>query len=161
MSIHIKTDKNGVDWDAVADVLEESGLTHYDAATQRLIFERSYAVSFVYDGEQLIGCGRALSDGVCQAAIYNIALREAYHGRGIGRMLIESLLAQVKGCTVILYTHPRTVALYEKLGFRRSKTAMVTFSGDEEHRNWMEQAGFLLPDGWRFGDNEWERKPKD
>jgi len=113
-------------------------------------------VAFAYDGKELIGVGRALSDGVCQAAIYNIALEEEYHSRQIGRTIVNSLLEQVKGCNVILYTHPKTVAMYEKFGFRRSKTGMVIFP--EEKLGEMEGMGFLLPPGYRFGDNEYERE---
>ena len=40
------------------------------------IFKNSYATAFIYDGGQVVGCARAISDGVCQAAIYNVALLE-------------------------------------------------------------------------------------
>lgn len=160
MAVWFKTDKENVNWQDVADILDDCGLSHYDAATEEKVFRNSYAVVFVCDGDRIVGCGRALSDGVCQAAIYNIALRPAYRGRNLGRAIIDSLLEQVKGCTVILYTHPQTIAMYEKFGFRRQKTGFVIFAGEEEHTAWLEKEGFLLPDGYRFGDNEFERIPK-
>ena len=64
----------------------------------------------------------------------------------------ENLLEKLKGQNVILYTHPQTVLLYEKLGFRRAKSAMELFSGDEAHLQWMEDAGFFLPEHYRFCD---------
>ncbi|MBE5992876.1 MAG: GNAT family N-acetyltransferase, partial [Paenibacillaceae bacterium] len=73
-------------------------------------------------------------------------------GQGIGRTLITKLLDQVRGQNIILYTHPRTVALYEKMGFRRNKTAMCIFSGTEDSLNWMENQGFMLPQTFRFAD---------
>lgn len=120
-----------------------------------------HAVAFICDGDKIVGCGRALSDGVCQAAIYNVALRPAYQGNGLGRAIVDSLVEQVKGCTIILYTHPQTLAMYEKFGFRRQKTGFVMFAGDEEQQKWLEEEGFLLPDGYRFGDNEYERRVKE
>lgn len=159
MSLSIKTSKEHVDYQAVADILKRAGLSNYDAETEKKIFENSYAVAFVYDDDKVVGCGRALSDGVCQAAIYNIALDEAYRGSQWGRAIIESLLEQVKGCTVILYTHPQTLAMYEKFGFRRQKTGFVIFNKSEEELKWMEEEGFLLPEGYRFHDNPYERKP--
>ena len=161
MNIWIKTDKENVDWNEVADILDESQLSHYDPATEEKIFKNSYAVAFICDGDKIVGCGRALSDGVCQAAIYNVALRPAYQGRGLGRAIVDSLVEQVKGCTIILYTHPQTLAMYEKFGFRRQKTGFVMFAGEEEQQKWLEDEGFLLPDGYRFGDNEYERRPKE
>lgn len=157
MGIEIRTSLEGVDWERVSSLLACFGLSHEDAPTQQLIFERSYAAAFAYDGDKLIGCGRALSDGIVQAALYNIALEEAYHGKQTGRALINSLLEQVKGCTVILYTHPKTVGLYEKFGFRRQKTGMVKLSKPTEEAKWMEDTGFLLTEHYRFGDNEYEK----
>lgn len=70
------TDKENVDYQAVADILDHFGLSHFDAATEEKIFKNSYATAFIYDGGQGVGCARAISDGVCQAAIYNVALLE-------------------------------------------------------------------------------------
>ena len=150
--ITYKTTKEDIDWQQVSDILRRSGLSDHTAKEQEIIFTNSYAVVFVYHKETLVGVGRALSDGVCQAAIYNIALEEEFQGNGTGKKLINLLLDQVKGQNVILYTHPRTVALYEKMGFRRSKTAMCIYSGSEESRSFMEREGFLLPEKYRFVD---------
>jgi aralkylamine N-acetyltransferase len=154
MSVYIKTSTEDVDWERVAWLLKSFGLSGFDANTQEKVFKNSYATAFVYDDEKIIGVGRALSDGICQAAIYNIALDEEYHGKQIGRDIIENLLDQVKGCNVILYTHPQTVAMYEKFGFRRMKTGMAIYQAD--HLEFMEQMGFLLPEKHRFKDNEFE-----
>lgn len=157
MGIELRTTRDGVDWQAVADLLAYYGMCDYDAETAKLVFERSYAVVFAYDGEQLIGCGRALSDGISQAAVYNIALEEKYHGRKWGRAIIEALLEQVKGCSVILFTHPQTLGLYEKIGFRRLKTGMIYLETDEKDWKRIEETGFVLSEKYRFGDNEYER----
>lgn len=149
-NITYKLTKEDVNWQEVSDVLRRSGLSDYSQEEQEIIFKNSYAVVFVYDEDKIVGVGRALSDGICQAAVYNIALDEEYQGYGIGRRLINSLLEQLKGQNIILYTHPRTVALYEKMGFRRNKTAMCIFDVGKEKQEWMEQEGFLLPEKYRF-----------
>ena len=156
--IELRTDTQNIDWQAVGDILSHFGLNHYDAETQEKIFKNSYGVAFLYDQEKLVGCGRVLSDGICQAAIYNVALVEEYHGTRLGRTIIESLLNQVKGCTISLYTHPKTVALYEKFGFRRQKTGMVIMGHEDEEIKWLEEEGFLLPAGFRFADNIYEQE---
>lgn len=154
MKITYKTTKENINWQEVADILENAGLSTCTAEQQEIIFNNSYAVVFVYDVERIIGVARALSDGISQAAVYNIALQEEYHGKGIGGKLIETLLEQIKGLNIILYTHPRTVALYEKYGFRRSKTAMCSFVGSKEHLQFMNEEGFLLSEKYRFeGEN--------
>ncbi|MBR5659214.1 MAG: GNAT family N-acetyltransferase [Lachnospiraceae bacterium] len=152
MEIRYKTDHVGVDWQEVADVLRRSGLSDHSAKEQEIAFLNSGAVVFVYDGEHIVGVARALTDGMFQAAIYNVALDEEYQGRGIGGEMIRRLLDQLKGQNVILYTHPRTVLMYEKMGFRRAKTALEYFSGPTEHLQWMENEGFFLPKDHRFED---------
>ena len=161
MSIRFQTTCEGVDFQSVADLLLLVGLCrNVPAELQETSFRRSYAVSFLYDDKtgKLIGCGRALSDGISQAAIYNIAIHPDYHGGGLGRALIDSLLEQVRGCNTILYTHPKTVAFYEKLGFRRQKTGFVLANGSHnpEVDQWLEDTGFFLPKGYRFENDESE-----
>ena len=114
MSVYIKTSTEDVDWERVAWLLKSFGLSGFDANTQEKVFKNSYATAFAYDDEKIIGVGRALSDGICQAAIYNIALDEEYHGKQIGRAIIENLLDQVKGCNVILYYPPSNTLLCMK-----------------------------------------------
>lgn len=141
MVYQFKTTTDSVDWSRVSEILSHFGLSQLNAATQEKVFQNSYAVVFVYDQEKLIGCGRALSDGVCQAAIYNIALDETYHGQGLGKEIINRLVDQVRQCNIILYTHPNTVSLYEHLGFRRMKTGMAMYR--EDHLEELEKMDFI------------------
>lgn len=152
MKITYKITKDDINWKEVAAVLDRSGLSHLPPEKQKAAFTNSYAVVFVYDGNKIVGVARALSDGVCQGAIYNVALDPDYQGYGIGKEMIRNLLRQLAGQNVILYTHPKTISLYERMGFRRAKSAMEYFDIDEEHLEWMEQVGFFLPEGYRFCD---------
>lgn len=130
MSYKIQKTTENINWSKVAEMLSHFGLSDLDAETQQKVFERSYAVVFLFDNEELIGFGRAISDGICQAAIYNIAVDEKYHGKGLGREIINQLIEQVKQCNIILYTHPNTVDFYEKLGFLKMKTGMAMYQKD-------------------------------
>lgn len=170
MEITYKTTKEDINWQEVSDVLRRSHLSDRPAQEQKTIFTNSYAVVFVYDGEHIVGVARALSDGVCQAAVYNVALDEEYQGNGIGREMIARLVAQLQGQNIILYTHPQTVAMYEKFGFRRNKTALSMFAAAEDHMEWLESTGFFLPKGYRFCDEygredmqgpKWKKKKED
>ena len=38
---------------------------------------------------------------------------------------------------------------------------LVTDNGNAESLKWMEDTGFLLEEGYRFGDNDYERKYLD
>jgi len=152
MGISYKTTKENINWEQVAGVLKRSGLSDHSAKEQETVFLNSYAVVFVYDDDKIVGVARALSDGLFQAAVYNVALDDEYQGKGIGRELINRLLEQVKGQNVILYTHPKTVLMYEKFGFKRAKTAMEYFDIPDTAKKWLNDTGFFLPDGYRFCD---------
>jgi len=123
----VKIDVNNVDFEKVAAILSYHGLSSFDSETQKRIFSNSYAVVFLYEGDILFGVGRALSDGVSQAAIYNIALVEKYRGRGFGKVIVEELIKQVPGCNVILYTAPHLASIYEHWGFRKMKTGFAKY----------------------------------
>lgn len=131
MAYRFQYNTESIEWNIVAEMLSHYGLSHLEAETQQQVFENSYAVVFAFDDDKLIGFGRAISDGICQAAIFNIALDEAYHGKGLGKTIINELVEQVRQCNIILYTHPNTVGLYEHLGFRRMKTGMAMFQKDK------------------------------
>ena len=125
----------------MAELLQFYGLSDLDAATQQLVFSRSYAVVFLLQDKQVVGVGRALSDGICQAAIYNVALAKHLHGQQYGRLIIEKLVAQVKHCNIILYTHPQTVQFYQRLGFSLMKTGLVRYGDDDFEA--MQKMGFV------------------
>jgi ribosomal protein S18 acetylase RimI-like enzyme len=123
----------GRDWERVKEIMSYFGLsTTLSSDDHKLAFERSYAVTFLYDQEELIGFGRALSDGISQAAIYNIAVAEEYHGYGLGRFIIDDLLERVGHCNVVLFTHPKTLSFYKHLGFRKMKTGMAKYVNEEK-----------------------------
>lgn len=141
MDIIVQQHCQDINWQQVAELLQFYGLSDLDAETQQLVFSRSYAVVFLLQQKQVVGVGRALSDGVCQAAIYNVALAEHLHGQQYGRLIIEKLVDQVKHCNIILYTHPQTVQFYQQLGFSLMKTGLVLY-GDDHHAA-MREMGFI------------------
>ncbi|AQR94063.1 MULTISPECIES: GNAT family N-acetyltransferase [Clostridium] len=141
MGYKIQKTTENINWLKVSELLSYFGLSDLDAETQQKVFERSYAVVFLFDDEELIGFGRAISDGICQAAIYNIALDERYQGKGLGKKIIDELIEQVKQCNIILYTHPKTIEFYEKLGFSKMKTGMAMYNKD--HLEELKNMGFI------------------
>ena len=151
----IETDPDKVDFTQVAQVLHSAGLAkNTDVAKTEEAFRNSDITLFIKDGDRVIGVGRALTDFVSQSSIYNVAVDADYQGQHVGHTIITTLLDQLKGTNTILYTHPQTLTLYEKYGFRRNKTAFAHFShASAEGLKWMEDEGFFLPEGYRF-DNE-------
>lgn len=70
-----------------------------------------------FAGERLIGCARAITDGEYHAVIYDVAVRPEYHGRGIGRRLMEGLLGRVPVWRVLLVADAGVQPFYRSFGF--------------------------------------------
>lgn len=103
-------------------------MAHHAPEKHRQAFEASHTAVFVYEGAQLAGFGRAISDGAYQAAVYDVAVLPEFQGRGVGRMIMRRILERLPGCNVILYASPGKEDFHRKLGFRLMKTGMAAFS---------------------------------
>jgi len=129
MELHYQNNCKNIDWEKVRTLLQEVGMSFTDTDTHRLSFEKSYSVVFVFDNNsKMIGMGRSISDGVRQAALYDIVVNPAYQGYGIGKEIVSRLMADTPGCNYILYASPGKEDFYRKLGFRKMKTGMILFS---------------------------------
>ena len=130
-SLRFKSDCSGINWDDVYNLLKNVGMRTKHQDILKKAFNNSFAVIFVLKGDKLIGMGRAISDGACQAALYDIAVDPDYQGKGLGKRITHELCNRVSGCNIILYTGPDTVTFYQKMHFRKIPTGMVRFVGDE------------------------------
>ncbi len=138
MNFDFQFDCSGVNWQTVADTLKRAGMGYHAPEIHQKAFEASYATVFAYHDGQLIGFGRAISDGAYQTAIYDVAIAPEFQRKGLGTMILKHILDRVGHCNVILYASPGKEAFYQKLGLRRMKTGMALFQNGER----MQQKGF-------------------
>lgn len=121
MDIQLTTDIDGV-----SRLLELAPLgKKRDPKLLETAFRNSALRVFVYDGPVLVGAGRALSDGVWRAAIYDVAVLPQYQGRGIGSMIMKHLIGSAKVDVIMMYAAPGKSEFYERFGFRKMTTAMA------------------------------------
>jgi ribosomal protein S18 acetylase RimI-like enzyme len=81
----------------------------------------SQVVVSAWQGGILVGFGRATSDGVFRAVLWDVVVAEEQQGRGVGRRIVEALLTSPKVASaerVYLMT-TKGEGFYEKLGFSR------------------------------------------
>lgn len=128
MNLRYQTNCNNIDWTRIPQLLEEVGMSSVSPEIHQKTFEISYAVIFVFDKSELIGCGRIISDGLRQAAIYDIAVDPIYQGHKIGREIVNRLISTAPSCNFILYASPGKEGFYETLGFKQMKTGMALFA---------------------------------
>ena len=138
MNLRITFDCSDVNWDTVSQTLKRVGMGYYEPDLHRKAFENSHTAVFVYDGDELIGFGRAISDDAYQAAVYDMAVVPEYQKQGIGTTIMEKILSGIRHCNVILYAAVGKQAFYEKVGLRRMKTGMALFKDSRG----MQEKGF-------------------
>ena len=104
------------------------------ADIQRLLANTRVFVT-VRQGQDLVGFGRALSDGVCRALLDDIIVDQAHRGRGIGHTIVKSLMSQLSGIEeVYLNTDPPLESFYKDFGFQAyaGLTMKVSASKDQD-----------------------------
>jgi len=127
MDLKFQYNCDDIDWELIPEILKTVGMSYHSAEIHQKTFSTSASVVFVFRNELLIGFGRAISDGYIQAAIYDVVVLPDFQGDGIGRQIIDKIVDSLPGCNFILYAAPGKEPFYQKLGFRRMKTAMALF----------------------------------
>ena len=127
MDVTLRFDCSDVDWTVVFETLKRVGMGYISPERHRQAFEASQATVFAYSENRLVGFARALSDGVCQAALYDVAVAPEFQHQGIGAQLVKALLSRFPHSNVILYASPGKEDFYRKLGMRKLKTGMALF----------------------------------
>ncbi|QSX08601.1 GNAT family N-acetyltransferase [Alkalibacter rhizosphaerae] len=139
MHIKIIYNTEEVDWNAVSYLLTVTDIGSPDADSCEKAFGGSWAKVFAYHDDILVGCARAISDGVKEAAVYDVAVLPPYQGHGIGKRMMEVLMDLLKGQSILLFANIGKEVFYRKLGFSGMKTGMAKFVHEER----MREKGFI------------------
>ncbi|MEQ8156568.1 MAG: GNAT family N-acetyltransferase [Clostridiaceae bacterium] len=139
MELKIQYSCLNINWNYVSEILKKVGMAYFEGEIHKKAFENSHTMIFVFDGDKLIGFGRAISDGVYQAVIYDVAVLPEYQGKSVGRTIVNGILERISQCNVILYASPGKENFYEKLNFRKMKTGMALFHNADR----MKERGFI------------------
>ena len=132
-AIHWAQSTESVDWNELSELYRIAPLGTKSADWLRSAYSNSMFKCFAYDGETLVGAGRALADGRDCSYICDVAVHPDYQGRGLGKEIVARLRTLSAGHRkIILYANPGKEDFYRKLGFRPMRTAMAIFA-DEAH----------------------------
>jgi len=133
MTIEYSTSVAGVDWaelkaDLAADFFD-NGRTPEQMARS---FSASYRCVVGRHGQRIVGTGRVLSDGVCNAYLVDMWTHSAYRRRGIGRRMLEVLCEGLAGQHLYLFTDDAD-PFYAACGFAPRGIGMERVVG-----NWLQ-----------------------
>jgi len=85
----------------------------------------------VWNDPQLIGFARAISDGIYRATIWDVIVHPDYQGAGLGRKLVETVLAhpRINRVERVYLMTTNQENFYQRIGFQsNATTTMVLFN---------------------------------
>jgi predicted N-acetyltransferase YhbS len=128
MTIVWSDDWVDVDWHELEALYRAAPLGNKNAADLEVVFGNSMFSCFAHDNGRLVGAGRVLADGRDCAYLCDVAVLPSHQGTGLGKQIVERLLAQSRShAKIILYAVAGREPFYAKFGFLRMKTAMAIF----------------------------------
>jgi predicted GNAT family acetyltransferase len=130
VEINYETGLGGVHWARMKSILTADDFDNGRTPEQlRESFENSYAAVVAYDGGEIVGTARALSDGVCNAYVVDVWTHTPYRRRGVARAMMGVLESRLRGQHVYLFTDA-AADFYRRLGFREQGTGMSKVVGE-------------------------------
>ncbi len=121
---------NKLDVDAVIELYKSCSLgarrPSDDRPRMAAMLANANLVISAWEDELLVGISRSVTDFAYATYLSDLAVRESYQKRGIGRELIR--LTQEAGgptTTVILLSAPAAVNYYPRIGFTRHDSAWL------------------------------------
>ncbi len=114
------------DHEQVRRFLSENGWAHRVADSERFMrmMRGSDCTVVAWDGDCVVGFGRALCDGVSNGYLSVVAVAEDRRGQGIGRELVRRLMGDDPEITWTLRAGRGSEGFWQRMGFAASEIAM-------------------------------------
>ena len=114
------------DYEPVRRFLSENGWTYRVADPERFarMMQGADRTVVAWDGDYVVGFGRALCDGVSNGYLSMVAVAEDRRGRGTGRELVRHLMGDDPEITWTLRAGRGSEGFWRKMGFVTSEVAM-------------------------------------
>jgi len=128
MEICINSDFSTANLDEMKKVYASVGWTKHTNEIIKQVFEASNVKALVTFNDGIIGVGRAMTDGVFNAAIYDAVVHRDFQRQGIAKKIMEFFLDKLSNVSCIhLISTTGNEEFYRKLGLKKLKTGMARF----------------------------------
>ncbi|NYE07535.1 ribosomal protein S18 acetylase RimI-like enzyme [Bacillus niacini] len=128
MDLRIHSDFSKLSLDEMKEIYSSVGWTKHTIEIIKQIFEASNVIALVTVNGRIIGFGRAMTDGVFNAAIYDVIVHPEFQKQGIARQIMEYLLDKLSNISCVhLISTSGNEDFYKKLGLKRIKTGMARY----------------------------------
>jgi N-acetylglutamate synthase-like GNAT family acetyltransferase len=111
--------KNELDLYKLYNELDWNDFLKLDASQLNQAMEQSWLVIYAYDGDNLVGTGRIVSDSIINAYLCGLGVSNKYRNRGIGTEISRQLVDACKqnNLHIQFFCEKHLVTYYEKQGF--------------------------------------------
>ena len=101
----------------------------------RHLLRKSSVVISLWRNKRMVGFGRATSDGIYRAVLWDIIVAGDLQGMGLGRQVIDALLASpaLKNVEKIYLMTTHSAEFYLQLGFKKSHDQELLLLKGQEH----------------------------
>lgn len=128
MDISINSDFSTANLHEMMEVYASVGWTKHTNEIIKQVFEASNVIALVTFNDRIIGFGRAMTDGVFNAAIYDVVVHQEFQGQGIAKKIMDFLLDKLGNVSCIhLISTTGNEEFYQKLGLKKLKTGMARY----------------------------------
>jgi predicted N-acetyltransferase YhbS len=125
---------NNLDLDQVIELYRSCSLGARRPVDDRSRMETMLAnanlVITAWDGEQLVGISRSITDFAYATYLSDLAVRESHQRLGIGKELIRRTQEQGGSANVILLSAPAAVDYYPRIGMQNHPSAWILKKGE-------------------------------
>lgn len=120
------------DVDELIQIYHDNDWTGHDQEKVITIFNTATHVIIAKYQGKVIGFARGMSDGVFNAAIYDVMVDVAYQNQGIGQEIIRNILVYLGGLSCVhLVATTGYEGFYRQLGFKNLKTGMAVYTNEK------------------------------
>ena len=130
-SLSLRDTLDGLTPSRIATLYRRAPLLRQTDSGPRLqtAFENSGIVLSLWDGERLVGLARVITDGVAVAYLCDLAVEPDVQGAGVGKRLIDEVLARVGTAELVLRDSNLSTGFYDRLGFEPVENAWMRRPG--------------------------------
>lgn len=108
----------------------------------RSAYQNSYRVVTVWNEREIIGSGRVISDGEMYSSIFDVVVHPKFQKMGIGKRIMDALIKDLRHTCIYLTSTFGNEPFYEKLGFRKHKTALALYPEKMKNSPYLESETF-------------------
>ena len=104
------------------------------SSLRKMLFNSTEIIS-IWEKDYLIGFGRATSDRIFRAVLWDIVVKSEFKGVGIGKLIVETLINKksIKNVEKIYLMTTTKSRFYTKFGFKKeNKQTLMLLSKDKK-----------------------------